>query len=191
MQSHMVPPQAGRSDGLPEMQKPLLEQAEEWRAVVGWPYEVSNTGKVRRRSTGHVLSGYQDTDGYLRVHLSRGSRASADSRFAHRLVLEAFVGDRPSPQHITNHKNGIRTDNRLENLEWVTPQENTLHSYRTLGRVPMRGEAVHVAILNSEKVLEIRRLFAEGTRQAEIARMFRVTRFLVFQVVRRRTWKHL
>lgn len=71
-----------------------------------------------------VLSGSMDQDGYLRVELQ-----GIGCRAIHRLVATAFV-ENPLNSPVVNHKNGIKTDNRPCNLEWVTPQENT-HHFRT------------------------------------------------------------
>ena len=99
---------------------------EVWRRVSGFQnYDVSTMGRVLRR--GKFLSGCAGTGGYATVTLrSRGRRKTA---YLHRLVLEAFVGKCPDG-HECNHKNGDKLDNRLENLEWVTPKENTNHAIR-------------------------------------------------------------
>lgn len=71
--------------------------------------------------------------GYLRVRLQKNKKSK--HFFVHRLVADAFL-EKPIGATQVNHKNGIKTDNRVENLEWVSASENLLHSYRCLGRKP-------------------------------------------------------
>jgi hypothetical protein len=96
-----------------------------WRPVAGVPCcDVSDAGDVR---CGCELleSWVNGATGYVLVKLDDGP-----PRYVHQLVLEAFVGPRP-PGHQANHKSGSKCDNRLENLEWVTPSENSRHAHRT------------------------------------------------------------
>ena len=69
--------------------------------------------------------------GYFQVGLYNGGKRQFIG--IHRLVAEAFIPN-PDGKKCINHKNGIRTDNRVENLEWVTYSENMLHSYSVLKR---------------------------------------------------------
>lgn len=96
-----------------------------WRALPEFSdYEVSNFGDVRRRSTGKILKPQLMNRGYLRVTIG------GKKRFVHRLVLTVFRGKDPDPErNQTNHINGVKTDNRLENLEWCTGSENIKHAY--------------------------------------------------------------
>ena len=96
----------------------------------GGVYEVSDTGEVRslRRSEPKTLKQRLFAKGYSAVTIG------AKPRLVHRLVMLCFRGH--SELHV-NHKNGIKTDNRLENLEWVTPAENNLHAFRVLKRKPV------------------------------------------------------
>ena len=89
------------------------------------PYQVSSDGKIRRN--GKELKGSITPKGYIRVNL-QGRKT-----MLHRVIAEAYLG-KPKKNYQVNHKNGIKTDNRIENLEWVTPSENLLHAYRELGR---------------------------------------------------------
>jgi len=98
-------------------------------------YEVSDSGLVRR-TDGKLIKSCVLTTGYSQVQLSRKKK-----HLVHRLVAFAFCNGFEDGL-VVNHKNGIRNDNRRENLEWVTASENHLHSYRELSRVaPFLGKA--------------------------------------------------
>ena len=92
---------------------------EEWRVIVDFPrYEVSTFGRFRNRSTGQYLKGTTTNSGYLHVGLIRNGRQVTNQ--AHRIVAETFL-EMPSTKHRdVNHKNKVRTDNRVSNLEWAT-----------------------------------------------------------------------
>jgi ribosome-binding protein aMBF1 (putative translation factor) len=112
---------------------------------------------------------------------------------AHRLVYEVFVGPIPEGMQI-NHKNGIKDDNRPENLEVVTASENKLHAHRVLG-LPgninsMPGETNPRAKVNWDQVREIRRRYAVGgISQQALADEFRLDQTVVSRIVRGTIWK--
>lgn len=108
---------------------------EEWRPVVGFEgfYEVSNLGRVKRikacnaSPTERILKLDDDRSGYLTAALYRDGVKTRVK--AHILIARAFVGGyRPGLQ--VNHLNGVKRDNRSENLEWVTGSENQRHAVR-------------------------------------------------------------
>lgn len=111
--------------------------AETWRIVPEFPkYEVSNLGRVRRLRSRRFLRfhgwhkwvyygfGRVKSTGYMHV----GKKA------IHVMVASAFIGPRPPGKQI-NHKDGIKTNNTPENLEYVTPAENVRHAVR-IGLMP-------------------------------------------------------
>ena len=108
---------------------------EHWIPVAGYEgwYSVSNVGRVRRvkQSTGArkglILKAKLQNKGYLAVNLSKNGIARTTT--IHSIVAHSFFYKNTEKLQI-NHRNGIKTDNRVENLEFVTQSQNTLHAYR-------------------------------------------------------------
>lgn len=98
-------------------------------------YYITDIGTIYTRRHGRIkkLKTELSKWGYYRIGLWKNSKIVHKS--IHRLVAEAFI---PNPENKcdVNHKNGIRTDNMVENLEWTTRSENIQHAYRVLGNQP-------------------------------------------------------
>lgn len=108
---------------------------EVWKPIVGYDgfYEVSSYGRVRniKRSPWHILKNNNSSNGYLIVGLSRNGHHKTHS--VHRIVATAFIQN-PDKKSDVNHKDGNKTNNNVENLEWVTKSENERHSFDVLGK---------------------------------------------------------
>jgi hypothetical protein len=105
----------------------------------------------------------------------------------HKMVAAAFIGPRPDGFHI-NHKNGIKTDNRVENLEYVTPLENTQHAVRC--GLNIYGEASVHAKLTEENVRDIlARLATESQRS--LGKKFGVSTTTIRKIALGQRWKHV
>jgi len=166
---------------------------EEWRPVVGWEglYEVSNLAGIRsvgrfvRYSNGRVrwydskpLSGCMWGD-YRMVKLRKDRLQKLIA--VHRIVCEAFHGTRTPPYDQVNHINGIKTDNRSANLEWVTLSGNQQHSVYVLGN--RLGERNGRCKLPDDSVSQIKELYRNGLTQVQLAEMFRVSQSLISAIV--------
>lgn len=101
---------------------------EVWKQVVGYEglYEVSDLGRLKNVKTKYITDGHRSQSGYAVTGLRMNNKSKAS--FLHRLVAIAFI-ENPENKPCVNHKNGLRHDNRVINLEWATVRENIVHGY--------------------------------------------------------------
>jgi hypothetical protein len=169
----------------------------EWRAVPGWPYEVSDDGIVRRSThdrpsggvrPGRVLADWADRHGYRRVHLSTPGKHACV--FVHRLVALTFIGPAPSDEHHVAHFDGNPANNRADNLRWALPCENERDKSRHTAhpRIIGRGESNWAAKLTQDVIEHIAQQCASGASQREVARRFGVHQSTISRIVSGRAW---
>lgn len=176
---------------------------EQWRKIEfgNGLYEVSNKGRVRswkkmgvhggKDKEPHLLSIYKHRTGYDMVALRDGADTTKHKR-VHRLVAKAFIPNTDNKPHI-NHKNSIRDDNRVENLEWCTPTENMRHASENGRLNPWcgKGSELGTSKLDEESVSEIKIMLRKGIVAREIAEKFNVSRSTIKEINRGATWTHV
>jgi hypothetical protein len=150
---------------------------------------VSRNGSPSRlRFPRRLMKLQTDADGYLRVGMRRATDGKSVNKSIHQIIAMVFLGPPPAGKCV-NHKNGIKTDNRPENLEYVTPAENNRHALAT-GLNQQVGESHHASKLTNSTVLKIRQL--RGTVSVtELATRFNVTPSLISAVQTGKVWRNV
>lgn len=180
---------------------------EEWKPIPGFEgYDVSDQGRVRswrkRRSRGrggalwtldrttpYAMKLRHNRYGYATVKLFLPS-GGYKMCVVHRLVALTFHGPAPKDKPLAIHYNGIRDDNRPENIRWGSPGDNNSDTVRH-GTAP-HGEFHHRSKLAETQVRQIRKRYATGeTTLAKLAGRFGVSLSQVSRIVKYQSWKHL
>jgi hypothetical protein len=152
-----------------------------WKDIKGYEglYQISNLGRVKALEKTiksgelyRIVSNYKEkilkvdlANGYLVVSLCKNGTIKKIS--THRLVALSFIGD----SNLTvNHKNGIKTDNRIENLEWASHSDQQKHAIRA----GLRKNQYLDTSINEEKALTIYTYYLSGFRQKDISEKLKI-----------------
>ncbi len=150
-------------------------------------YEIDVSGNVYSKKRRIILKPYYNYTGYLQVILYRDRKIYC--KCPSRLVLETFVGACPNDMECC-HNNGIRDDNRLENLRWDTHKSNMGES--NLINLDRRGEKSGNHKLIERDVRMIIYMWGTGEfSQQEIANIYGVLRTQVNRIINKKQWKHI
>lgn len=100
----------------------------EWKDIKGYEgyYQINELGKVKRVDSGKILKNAVGKIGYPVVSLWKNNKGQ--TKYIHRMLAECFLSNHDNKREV-NHIDGVKTNNNLSNLEWVTPKENIKHAY--------------------------------------------------------------
>ena len=119
------------------------------KAIPDFPnYSITEDGNVWSHNYNRWIKGHKNWAGYIRITLSKNGKAKSYS--AHRLVALTYIENKDNKQYI-NHINGVKHDNRVSNLEWSTPSENTKHAWRN-GFNKISNKTIN-ASMNQQQIL--------------------------------------
>ena len=164
-------------------------------------YKVSNTGKVF--SFAKIKLGIElkpvisknkrvmslGKDMYPEVSISDNNKKIKNYPI-HRLVAETFI---PNPENkpMVNHIDGDKTNNRVNNLEWVTPKENTQHAVKEGLMNPPVGERCASSKYKENEVLKVIQLLSEGKSNIDVSRLTGVDTRAVSSIRNKKRWSYL
>lgn len=165
------------------------KELEIWKTIDEFPYiEVSSLGRIKKLPHSWTKKEtiqsdfFKDKDGYCRINI-QDKNGNIRQHAVHRLVALAFIPN-PENKQCVNHINSNRQDNRVSNLEWVTPRENVYHSY-AFGKAVKRKEVPHNKVLTEFQISEIDNLRNIYTVN-QIAKLFNVNYSTLKNIIRKK-----
>lgn len=191
-------------------------QEEIWKDIQGYEgiYQVSSLGRVKslprenryfnslagkecvRHYKERIMKLKKNRGGYMTAHLRDEENGKEDWPTVHRLVATAFIPN-PNEKPTINHKDGIKVNNFLENLEWATWSENTRHAHdnglakSVIAKYAKKGSDHPQSKLKESDILDIRKKRQEGMTLASIASEYGVYFSLIHKICTGEAWKHV
>lgn len=165
---------------------------EEWKDIEGYEglYQVSNRGNVRRFgcSVNRKLTKLPVKKGhYYYIPLCKNGKYK--NFLVSRLVATAFIPN-PNNKETVNHKDGNKTNNNVNNLEWNTYAENNKHAVEN-GLLNIVGENHYRAKLSNKKVRVIKHCLNLRMRGVDIVKYFSISRSIISNIKNNKRWKHV
>jgi hypothetical protein len=174
-------------------------QKEIWKDIVQFEgYEISNLGKVRGKDRlrkgkngfcflkGKQLKEVFNKKGYPEVRFRKNG---THVRLIHRLVAKTFIPNFEN-KHQVNHINGIKTDNRVENLEWCTNSENQKHAFKLGLNKVYSGEKHPKSKYTLNQINNIKKLYNTGYTALQISNIVCIPLFTIRGIISGQTWKN-
>lgn len=150
-------------------------------------YKISEDGTIISLYTGKTKSQHVGSTGYYMVSLSHEGKSRPQR--VHRLLASMFISN-PEKKPEVNHVDGNKLNNSLDNLEWVTHEENMRHAFST-GLANNTGSKNGLSKLKEKDIPIIRQLLTDGVSQYKIAREFNVSRSAILNIKIRGAWSHV
>lgn len=182
-----------------------LKENELWKPIKGYEglYEVSNLGRVKSLdrknsrdvkgledyiSKGKILAPRPQRQGYQLVALYRNGER--EDKPIHRIVADVFLPN-PNNKKTINHKNGVKDDNRVKNIEWASQKENNRHAWDNGLISARRGEKNPAAKLSESDVVKIKMAFECGISSGELAKIYSVHKSTIKSIRAGRNWEYI
>lgn len=171
------------------------ETFEEWRDIEGYEglYQISNMGQIKsfkRLASGEKLKLIHYENDYPNIVLRDWNKRGKKFK-VHRIVAKTFIPN-PFNYSVINHKNGIKSDNRVANLEWCTYQQNVVHSFKVLKHEVAKGESAGNTKLTKVQVKQIYDLSNNSVATLkDLSKMFNISIGTVSDIKKGRSWKHV
>ena len=173
-----------------------IHREEKWKYIKGYEndYKISNSGKIKsikKKKYGRkveFIKTQPNQQGYRTVGLTKNG-IQKTLRLG-RLVAIAFIPN-PFNKKEVNHKDFNKSNDTVENLEWVTPKENIRHCHLSNRANTQRGEKVGTHKLTEKQVKNILKMRKKGLLFREIGKLFNVHLSTIQYIANGRNWKHL
>lgn len=149
-------------------------------------YWVTDEGRIFRGE--RELKKNRQHQGYVTVTITYMS-GERKVKFVHRLVAEYFIPN-PESKPLVNHINLVKNDNRVENLEWVTHQENNRHAHENGAFRAVDGRHHH-AKYPDELIHKVCEMIQEGRRSIDIQKKCLVDRTTIYNIRKKKVWMHI